>query len=206
LIKDRDKQENLKDLKETENSEAFKLDVSKLDKASLKDLALSLIEENTDLQKEIENLNFSLERANKIAAKTADLNTMYNRLNSDFESYRKRNAEIIEQAKDDGIILAALKVIPVYDNLLRALAQIKDEKDKNGVRLIVRQFEEVLNSMNIKEIDALGKQFDHNLHNGISCVKPEKPGMENKVIQVISNGYMYKDKVIKHAQVIVAQN
>lgn len=199
--------------KETENKnqqedlgdkEAFELDITKLDKAALKELAGGLIEENTELQKEIEKLNSSLERANLIASKTTDLNTMYNRLRDDFDNYRKRNAEITEQAKDDGIVSAALKIIPIYDNLLRAFEQIKDTKDKEGIQLICKQFEEVLTNMDIKMIDALNNEFDHNLHEAITSIKPEKPEMENKVVKIITNGYMYKDKVIKHAAVIVA--
>lgn len=195
------------DKKENENEkEALEINITKLDKVALKDLAQSLIEENTELQKEIGNLQLTVERVNKIASKATDLNTMYNRLNSDFENYRKRNAEIETQAKDEGIISAALMIIPVYDNLLRALLSFNDGKDKEGLKLILRQFDEVLTNMNIKPIDALNKDFDHNLHDGISCVKPESPEMENKVVQVVSNGYIYKDKVIKHAQVIVASD
>ena len=201
--------ENSKEKIENENSEvlndigSIQLDLNKLDKTALKDIAGSLIDENCELQSEIEKLNISLERANKIALKTTDLNTMYNNLLKDFENYKRRNSDIKEKAIDDGQINAALKIIPIYDNLLRAIENM-DGKEKEGIEIIAKSFENVLEDMNVKKIEAQDAEYDHELHEAISVIKSNSKKEENKIVKVISNGYMFKDKVIKHSQVIVA--
>jgi len=207
-LKQNDKEREIKDDKEFEDlngGEQVKLDVDKLDKTALKDLAKSLVEENCELQDENEKLTAKFEHAEKLAKKAADLNTMYNNLLKDFENYKHRNAKIKEQAKDDGIILAAEKIIPIYDNLLRAVDNMND-KDKEGIVVLAKSFGQVLIDMKVEKMEALNAEYDHNLHSAISVVKPISPEQENKIVKVISNGYIYKDKVIKHAQVIVAQS
>ena len=154
---------------EVKNAEQPVFDINKLDKNSLKEFALGLVEENEELKSECEEVKSDLERlkaeydkTSAIAAKAHDLNNMYKNISSDFDAYKKRNEQIWEKAKDDGIILAALKIIPIYDNLLRATNKIKDENDKAGINMIAKQFEDILDKMDIKKIDALGEEFDHN--------------------------------------------
>ncbi|MCL1901454.1 MAG: nucleotide exchange factor GrpE [Firmicutes bacterium] len=200
----KEKEQIEKENLDKDDFEPVRLDLDKLDKNALKDLAKGLIDENCEMQSEMEKINIDLQRANKIASKTTDLNTMYNSLLKDFENYKRRNSEIKEIAKDDGLITAALKIIPIYDNLLRAVESI-DEKEKEGIIIIAKSFEKVLEEMNVKKIEAKGAEYDHELHEAISVVKPNSKKEEGKIVKVISNGYMYKDKVIKHAQVIVAR-
>ena len=126
------------------------------------------------------------------------------RLAAEYDNYRKRTAKEKEalwaQAKAD----TAVAFLPVYDNLERALKQeTADEAYKKGVEMTMNQLKEVFSKLGITEIDALGKPFDHNLHNAIMHVEDENFG-ENTVAEVFQAGFMLGEKVIRFAMVKVA--
>ena len=97
-----------------------------------------------------------------------------------------------------------MEVISVIDNFERAVAaDCSDENYKKGVEMIYGQFLEVIKKLGVEEIDALGKEFDPNMHNAVSQVEDENFG-ENTVSQVYQKGYKLGDKVIRCAMVVVA--
>ncbi|MDE7303709.1 MAG: nucleotide exchange factor GrpE [Oscillospiraceae bacterium] len=128
----------------------------------------------------------------------------YLRLLAEYDNFRKRSVKERLDASADATAKAALEVISVIDNFERAMAaECSDEGYKKGVEMIYGQFTEVIKKLGVEEIDALGKEFDPNLHNAVSQVEDENFG-ENTVSQVYQKGYKLGDKVIRCAMVVVA--
>ena len=180
------------------------IDFAKLSKAQLKEIAEELVKENETLQFANDALNAKYQKAEKIAAQANDVNTLYQRLQVDFDNYRKRNADIVEKSKDDAEAMIVAKFLPVYDNILRALQNIKDGSDL-GLTQIAKQFESTLRELNVERIPAQGEPFNLEYHDAILSVKAESKEEDEIVKNVVSEGYLYKGKVLKHAQVIVAK-
>ena len=180
------------------------IDFAKLSKAQLKEIAEELVKENETLQFANDALNAKYQKAEKIAAQANDVNTLYQRLQVAFDNYRKRNADIVEKSKDDAEAMIVAKFLPVYDNILRALQNIKDGSDL-GLTQIAKQFESTLRELNVERIPAQGEPFNLEYHDAILSVKAESKEEDEIVKNVVSEGYLYKGKVLKHAQVIVAK-
>lgn len=184
--------------------------VEELDRDCLVELSKALREENTQLIAEQERLKTELEeqkakykRAEKIVSQANDVSNLYQRLQVDFENYRKRNAEIVAKAKEEAECQIALKVVPVLDSFLRALESVHDPADRAGLEQIVRQFESALRELGVERMEVQGKPFDLNEHDAVMTVPTEDPKQDDTVANVVANGYRYGDKVMKHAQVIV---
>lgn len=128
----------------------------------------------------------------------------YLRLLAEYDNFRKRSIKEKLDASDNATAKAALEVISVIDNFERAVAaECSDENYKKGVEMIYNQFIQVINKLGVEEIDALGKEFDPNLHNAVTQIEDESLG-ENVVAQVYQKGYKLGDKVIRCAMVVVA--
>jgi molecular chaperone GrpE len=101
----------------------------------------------------------------------------------------------------------AESLLPIYDNLDRAVAAAKQAGDKGplvqGVAMVVTQFLELLNRHGITRIDAAGKPFDPNLHQAV-MQKPADDVPANTVVQVIEQGFLNQDRVLRPAKVIVS--
>lgn len=92
----------------------------------------------------------------------------------------------------------------MLDSFERAIeAECTDESFKNGMKMIYNQFIESLDKIGVKEMEALGNEFNPNLHNAIKQTEDENFG-DNIVCEVFQKGYMLNDKVIRHAVVAVA--
>jgi molecular chaperone GrpE len=127
------------------------------------------------------------------------------RLLAEFDNYKKRTAREKESLYSESMAMAVSKVLPVMDNLELALsASDSDEnKVKDGISLILKQFGDILKDMGVSEIEALGKTFDPNLHNAVMHEEnAEMP--ENVVSQVFRKGYAMGGKVVRHSTVKVA--
>lgn len=123
---------------------------------------------------------------------------------ADFENYKRRNAQVVSRAYADGTADAALAMLPVLDNLERALGtQSQDEALRSGVELVLRQLTDALKALGVEEIEALGVEFDPNLHNAVMQCEPEEGDESGKVKEVLMKGYKMKDKVLRHAMVKV---
>ena len=161
------------------------------------------------LEREIAELESKLSAAvsdkEKESGKVRDFNTMYVRLQSDFDNYRKRTAEQLGRAKNDGIAEAIIKMIPVLDVMTQALRMITDEKVAEGVSMINRQVLEAFNAFGVTEIPALGKPFDPELHNAVMQVPAARPEDEGMVMEVFQKGYRMGDRILRHSVVKVAR-
>ena len=128
----------------------------------------------------------------------------YLRLLAEYDNFRKRSVKEKLDASENSTAKAALEVISVIDNFERAVAaECSDENYNKGVEMIYNQFIDVIKKLGVEEIDALGKEFDPNLHNAVTQVEDENFG-ENTVSQVYQKGYRLGDKVIRCAMVVVA--
>ena len=99
------------------------------------------------------------------------------------------------------------KILPVVDNFERGLDAVPEEKKEDpfiqGMEKVYKQFMTVLESVEVKPIEALGNQFDPNFHNAVMHVEDENFG-ENEVAEEFQKGYMYRDSVVRHSMVKVA--
>ena len=138
-------------------------------------------------------------------AKTAEYLAMAQRVQADFENFRKRNESVRADAYADGRKDVAAMMLPVLDNLERAVdaaADSKDEALKNGVELVLKQMQDAYQKLDVTPIDRKGEKFDPNLENAILQGTPEE-GEPGTVCQVLQKGYKIGDRVLRHAMVKV---
>ena len=144
----------------------------------------------------------ALDEAN---AKAAEYLALAQRVQADFENFRRRNESVRADAYADGRKDTAAIMLPVLDNLERAVeaaAGSTDEALKNGVEMVLKQMTDAYGKMEVKPINRLGEKFDPNLENAI-LQGTEDEGEPGTVCQVLQKGYMIGDKVLRHAMVKV---
>lgn len=123
---------------------------------------------------------------------------------AEFDNFRKRT----EKEKASMYIIGAKeiveKILPVVDNFERGLAQAPEEDAfAEGIRMIYKQLMTTLEELGVKQIEAVGKEFDPNLHNAVMHVEDEEAG-ENIIVEEFQKGYTYKEFVVRHSMVKVA--
>ena len=165
-------------------------------------------EEYKALQNQLATVMQQLSIAQAIAVKeksrSEELANLVNRIQADFDNYRKRVNESNKKLKEDGICAVLEKLVPELDVLKQAVQSIPDEKVAEGVKMIYRQILDILTAFNVEEIPALGTQFDPNLHNAIMSVKANNPSQVNMVVEVFQKGYRLGDRILRHSVVKVA--
>ena len=142
----------------------------------------------------------------KLNAELATEQDKYMRLYAEYDNFRKRSAKEREGIYADAYCDALLQILPVLDNLERAAQFATEENDSpmaKGLELTLKSFIETMNKMGVFEIEALGKDFDPNLHNAVMHIDDENEG-ENKVVEVFMKGYAKGDKVLRYSMVKVA--
>lgn len=143
----------------------------------------------------------------KMEAEIADWKDKYQRLMAEFENARKRTAKEAVQRYDMGAMGVLEKLLPVIDNFERGLdAVAEEEKDSafvQGIQQIYKQLMAVMDDLGVAPMDAEGKEFDANLHNAVMHIEDEEFG-ENIVVEELQKGYMYKESVLRHSMVKVA--
>ena len=158
-----------------------------------------------------ENLEAAQENPEqKIAQLEADLEQQkkeYMYLYSDFENFRRRTAKEKVDLIKNGAENAMRDLLPVVDDLERALDAISKGGDleslKEGVDLIYHKFVKYLESQHVTAIDSTGKDFDTDVHDAVTMFPAPDPSMKGKVIDTTIKGYMINDKVLRHAKVVV---
>ena len=140
----------------------------------------------------------------KFEQQIEDLTDRLKRSMAEFDNYRKRT----EKEKSSMYIIGAKdiveKMLPIVDNFERGLAQApEDDPFAEGMKMIYKQMMTAFDEMGVKPIEAVGKEFDPNLHNAVMHVEDESVG-ENIVVEEFQKGYTYKDFVVRHSMVKVA--
>ncbi len=139
-------------------------------------------------------------------AAIASLNDQIKRNMAEFDNFRKRTQKEKTLMFELGAKGVLEKLLPVIDNFERALeagGQCEDNGFRKGVELIYKQFLNTLDELDVKEIDALHKPFNPDLHHAVAHEVSDEYD-ENIVINVMQKGYTYKDKVIRYSMVSVA--
>ena len=142
----------------------------------------------------------------KLEQQIEDLTDKLRRSLAEFDNFRKRT----EKEKASMYVIGAKdiveKILPVLDSFERGLAQAADRPDDpfaEGMQMIYKQLMTALEELGVKPIEAVGKEFDPNLHNAVMHVDDEEAG-ENVVVEEFQKGYTYKDFVVRHSMVKVA--
>ncbi len=187
---------------DTENAGETEIQETEIPPEAEKENGAGNTEKEAEKQEEKNPLQELLDKAE---AKTAEYLAMAQRVQADFENFRRRNESVRADAFADGRREVASAMLPVLDNLERAAEAAEgssDESLKNGVELVLRQMDEIYKKMDVTPINRLGEKFDPNLENAILQGTPED-GEAGTVCQVLQKGYMMGSKVLRHAMVKV---
>jgi molecular chaperone GrpE len=186
--------------KKNQNDEAKAKQEEILEEENVQEQAQKPVkEEEADLdpQKKIEELEAQLEHEKK----------EYLFLMADFDNFRKRTLNEKAELIKNGAERAMRDLLPVIDDLERAMDAINKGGDldslKEGVDLIYNKFVKYLESQHVLAIDSTGKDFDTDIHEAVTTFPAPDPSMKGKVIDTTIKGYMINDKVLRHAKVVV---
>jgi len=128
---------------------------------------------------------------------------------AEFDNYRKRTIKEKAELLLNGAEKTVVAVLPVLDDMERAIAEGKKTDDpevlREGMELIYQKFIKVLEGLNVKAIDTTDKDFDVDMHEAIAMVPGMGDDKKGKVIDCVLTGYTLNDKVIRHAKVAVGQ-
>lgn len=130
------------------------------------------------------------------------------RLRADFDNYRRRNRRELQEGITRANEELIGQLLPVLDNLDRALAVQGDARDnsiRDGLELVYRQFLDILAKEGLEPIKAVGEVFDPNIHNAVMVEHVDDPEMDNKIIQELQKGYSFRERVLRAAVVKVAK-
>ena len=146
------------------------------------------------------------DKKDKKDAQIEDLNDRLRRQMAEFDNFRKRSEKEKSQMFDMGAKSIIEKVLPIVDNFERGLAAVpeeqKDDAFVTGMDKVYKQLMTEFDSIGVKPIEAVGQEFNPDLHNAVMQVESEEfePGI---VAQELQKGYMYKDTVVRHSMVAV---
>ena len=143
----------------------------------------------------------------KKAEQISELTDRNMRLMAEFDNYRKRTEKEKAAMYGMGAKDVVEKILPIIDNFERGLSLVAEEDKEDpftqGMEKIYKQFLTVLENLGVTPIEAVGKEFDPNFHNAVMHVDDENFG-ENIVVEEFQKGYLYKDSVVRHSMVKVA--
>lgn len=167
-----------------------------------KDLNKEQEKEPCNCESQCECENCVCEDTENLEKKVEEYLSIAQRLQADFDNYRKRAQEQILQARQDGKIEALNTIIPSLDSFASAKKQIKDEKVLAGLIFIEKDILSALDILGVKKIECIGQQFDPNLHNALAT-KNDNSLDNNIIIDEYQAGYKLNEKIIRYSQVIV---
>lgn len=151
--------------------------------------------------------SFFKKKKDKKDEQIEELTDKVKRQMAEFDNFRKRTEKEKSQMYDMGAKTIVEKILPVIDNFERGLAAVPEDNKEDafvvGMDKIYRQMLTVLEEAGVKPIEAVGAEFDPNFHNAVMHVEDETLG-ENVVEEELQKGYMYRDTVVRHSMVKVA--
>ena len=164
-------------------------------KNSEKDLEKEEIEETSEAAEAISCEDVKAEYEDKLM-----------RLAAEYDNFRKRTIKERDMIAANSVNDTVTHLLPAMDNLARAIAALDGEEDspaKQGFVLIARQLDEAFANIGIEKIPAVGTEFDPNLHNAVMHIDDDSVG-DNVIVEELMPGYKYKEKIIRHSMVKVA--
>ena len=160
-----------------------------------------------DSKQEKEKRRFGKKKKDKKDEKIEELTDRLTRQMAEFDNYRKRTDKEKSQMYEIGARDVIEKILPIVDNFERGLAAVpEDEKDNpfaEGMEKIYKQLMTTLDGIGVKPIEAVGQEFNPDFHNAVMHVEDEELG-ENVVAEEFQKGYTYRDSVVRHSMVKVA--
>lgn len=148
------------------------------------------------------------EKANKLQEKVDELEDRVKRQMAEFDNFRKRSEKEKSAMFETGAKSVVEKILPVVDNFERGLAGLSEEDLKQpfaeGMNMVYKQLMAELEKLEVKPIEAVGREFNPDLHNAVMQVESEE--YESGIIaQELQRGYTYRDSVVRHSMVAVVQ-
>jgi molecular chaperone GrpE len=135
---------------------------------------------------------------------------MAQRTRAEFDNFKKRNATLRIDSIDDGVREAVNVMLPVIDNMERAIAAADSENEqvasiKEGIDMIAKQMMDALQSLGLEEIKALGETFDPMMHHAVMQGEANDDYTTDTVMEVFQKGYSVRGKIVRHSMVKVAK-
>lgn len=204
--------------KKKKNEEVVKKAVEEAKKAAEKevteddaDTAKEVKEECSEAEKECsKNAECDDSKAPKKDKKDeqiADLTDKLTRQMAEFDNYRKRTEKEKSAMYEIGAKDVIEKILPIVDNFERGFATVAEEEKENpfvqGMDKVYKQLMTMLEGLGVKPIEALGQEFNPDLHHAVMHVEDEEAG-ENVIVEEFQKGYMYRDSVVRYSMVKVA--
>ena len=160
----------------------------------------------TDAKKKKKEKKFGIKKDKKDQL-IEELTDKYKRTFAEFDNFRKRSEKEKSAMYGMGAKDVVEKILPVMDNFERGFATVTDEQKEDpfvkGMELIYNQMVQTLEELGVKEIEAQDKEFNPDFHNAVMHVEDENVG-DNIIVEVLQKGYTYKDTVVRHSMVKVA--
>lgn len=191
-----------------ENSEQINSNIiNDNDMVNEEDVPAASAPEETEMQLLRAELEENIKLAASLEKERDEFKDRFMRKMAEFDNFKRRTEQeqqaILKYSGEKFII----KLLPVVDDFERSLQHITDKSDvkslQDGVMLIYEKFIKFLTDNEVKKIDTIGKEFDVNLHDAL-YPQPTAEVPPNTILQEVQAGYTYKEKVIRHSQVIVS--
>jgi len=149
------------------------------------------------------------EQLDKAELDLLELKDRHIRLQAEFDNYRKRTMkermELLKTA-NESLLVSILPVVDDFDRANQTLDAVEEENPvKEGVKLIYNKFQDFLKQNGIKEIEAIGKDFDTDLHEAITKIPAPTEDLAGKIVDVVQKGYYLNEKVIRFAKVVIGE-
>ena len=141
--------------------------------------------------------------------KLAELQDRYLRLSAEYDNFRKRTLKEkidLQKRANENLLQAILPVADDFDRAMQSVDEAKDIKAvKEGMKLISGKFAAFLNQQGVKEIEAVNKEFDTDLHEAITKIPAPSKKLKGKVVEVVQKGYFLNDKVLRFSKVVIGE-
>lgn len=201
FVEDKELKDKLQEESEVEEMEA----TNEVNEAKEAEQTDEVAENSEEVEKKSKSL--FKKKKDKRDEQIEELNDRLMRNMAEFDNFRKRSEKEKAQMFEMGAKDIIEKVLPVIDNFERGLKTLSEEERESafakGIEAIYKQFMTTLEGAGVKQIDAVGIEFDPNLHNAVMHVEDEEAG-DNVVVEEFQKGYMYRDTVVRHSMVKVA--
>lgn len=164
------------------------------------------IENKENIENNDNNNNNGTKEETQIITKERydELDDRYKRVLAEFENFKKRRQKERENLYNLVLSDIILGMLPAMDNLENAMkAECKDEKYKQGIELVYKQYKDFLDKHKVEEIPSVGETFDPSVHEAVSSIQDDTKGVQ-EIVQEYRKGYKIGSKVIRHSMVVVA--
>lgn len=206
MDKKKKNEEVVKDAVE-EAKKAAEKEVTENDADTAKEVKEECSEAEKECSKNAECDDSKAPKKDKKDEQIADLTDKLTRQMAEFDNYRKRTEKEKSAMYEIGAKDVIEKILPIVDNFERGFATVAEEEKENpfvqGMDKVYKQLMTMLEGLGVKPIEALGREFNPDLHHAVMHVEDEEAG-ENVIVEEFQKGYMYRDSVVRYSMVKVA--